>query len=338
MAQTLSARLIGLFKNQELLAMRCLVSIPPVLRGVPFSGSDPASLQQRLIRSWMDAGFAVVSLNTPSELKSHPTHEECLRQLGVDVHVVPSSEGDFPAYLPNLRESLRLVSQRFPGEVLAITNADIHIQFDSPSQQRLARLAATDFLLAHRTDVEDESYLDLAIAERRGQQLHTPFLPGIDFIAARAETFKQAIPFLSPDLTIGLPWWDLLLPMALMAAGATRSFLASDQFLHTKHQERWDPRWLDQVGSSATRFLHRQIKAFKAPASSYVWSLAYSQITSPVQSLSVYKSRFITRIEHLKQRRRCPASLMDTLRLTEALVCEQGWDLDKRWIGSWYQQ
>ncbi len=317
--------------------MRCLVSIPPVLRGVPFGGSDPASLQQRLIRSWMDAGFAVVSLNTASELKAHPNHQECLAQIGVDVQVVPSSGGDYPTYLPNLRESLQLVAQRYPGEVLAITNADIHIALDFTSQQRLAGLRPEEFLLAHRTDVEDNSCLNLLLAERRDQQLHVPFLPGIDFIAARAETFQRASPFLSPDLTIGLPWWDLLLPMALMAAGATRTFLASDQFLHIKHQERWDPRWLDQVGSSATRYLHRQIKAFKAPASAYVWSLAYSKLTSPLQSPSVYKSRLITHVEHIKQRRRCPASLMDTLRLTEALVCEQGWDLDKRWIGSWYQ-
>jgi hypothetical protein len=315
--------------------MRCLVSIPPILRGETFAGSPPSGLQHRLIRSWIDAGFQPISMNTAFELSANPEHQDGLRRAGVDVLVVPPSAGDYPSYLPNLRESLQLVSAHYPGEAIAIINADIHIRLSKPLRQQLDELEVDRFLLAHRSDVCDDSFFPLSIEQRRQNSLNSPFLPGIDFIAARPETFREACAFLSPHLTIGLPWWDLLLPMALFAVGASRSFVDSVHFLHVKHEERWDPRWLDEIGTLATRYLHRQIKGYKAPASAYVWATAYEKLVSPLQSLSVYKSRFMTRVEWMRKGRSCPTYLFDVLRMTEALVCEQGWELDRRWVSAW---
>jgi hypothetical protein len=327
---------LGIEPPRQPSTLRCLVSIPPVLRGEAFAASDPSSLHQRLIRSWLQAGFEPVSINTAFELDKHPDHHEHLKALGVGGLVVPATEGNYPPYLPNLRLALELAAERYPGEVLAITNADIFIDLDDSSHHQLRLLRHDGFLMAHRTDIDDDTLFGLSPAERRQLKLCEPFVAGIDFIAARSETMRLATDFLSPDLTIGLPWWDLLLPMALFAVGATRSFLASDQFLHLKHEERWDPRWLDQVGTRATRYLHRTIKTHKAPASAFVWASAYSQLVSPLQTLSAHKSRWITRFEHIKQGRHCPAYLFDVLRMTEGLVCEQSWELDRRWIGTWY--
>jgi len=315
--------------------MRCLVSIPPLLRGEIFADSFGTSLQHRLIRSWLDAGLKPVSINTSKELNDHPRHAACLKEAGVDVVIVEPSAGNYPPYLPNVRASIVKVASLYPGEVIAIINADIHILFDDRACQAIRNLDKASFLVAHRLDVADDSMFSQTIAQRLSKGSNSPFIPGIDFIAAHSETFKAASHFLSPDLTLGLPWWDLLLPIALYAAGATRTFLESVYFLHIKHEERWDPVWLDQIGTVATRYLDDQIKGYKSPAAAYVWSLAYQALVSPIQSPRIYKSRILSKIGLISAGRRCPAYLLDVLRMTEAMVCQNGWEQDERWISAW---
>ncbi|MFM7675020.1 MAG: hypothetical protein ACKO5F_05445, partial [Synechococcus sp.] len=231
-------------------------------------------MQRQLIHSWFAAGFQPVSLNTASELNTHPRHRFALEAEGVEVLEVPSSNREFPAYLPNLACSLHLAVQRFPGEVLAITNADILFDLHHTTTGMLGRLPKDRFLLAHRCDVSDRSLIQHGATDRRLVEPR-PFLPGIDFVAACSEAFAAALPFLGEDLTIGLPWWDLLLPIALFAAGATSQHLDSFQFLHLMHEDRWDVQWLDRVGASATKHLNATIAGYKAPVTAFIWSLAF---------------------------------------------------------------
>jgi len=312
---------------------RLIVSIPPSLRGEIFADCPDSSLQHRLIRSWIAAGCKPISLNTSAELRANPSHQPALAKAGVESLEVPSTGEGFPDYLPNLVATLRMVVDRFPGEVIALTNADIHITLQMSVVARLRNLEADCFLLSHRTDIADQALFDLPIERRQGSE--DSFLPGIDFVAARAEAFKAALPFLGDELTIGLPWWDLLLPMALFAAGATKQHLSSLQFLHLKHSDRWEVRWLDRIGATATRHLNASIQGFRAPATAFVWSLAYQKLVSPLQSPQVMKSRLRARLDYLRQRRSCPVYLYDVLRMTEGLVCEPGWSLDQRWIMAW---
>lgn len=166
-----------------------------------------------------------------------------------------------------------------------------------------------------------------------------PFLPGIDFIAARSEAFTAALPFLGPDLTIGLPWWDLLLPMALFAAGAVSTHLDSQQFMHLSHEDHsWNEAWLIQIGHSATRHLNHRIEGFKAPSTAFIWALAFQQLRSPLQSPRVFRSRLRLAFEHLRRSRKPELYLHDVLRMTEGLVCQKGWSLDERWICAWQKQ
>ena len=312
---------------------RLLVSIPPSLRGEIFADRSDSSLQRRLIRSWLEAGFKPISLNTPTELEANPNHQAALAEAGVELLEVPPTGVGFPDYLPNLVEALRLAADRFPGEVIALTNADIHITLQESDRARLDGLRTDCFLLSHRTDVADQALFELPIERRHGDG--NSYIGGIDFVVARAEAFKAALPFLGDELTIGLPWWDLLLPMALLAAGATKQHLSSLQFLHLKHSDRWEVRWLDRIGATATRHLNASIQGFRAPSSAFVWSLAYQKLVSPLQSPKVMKSRLRMQLDYLRQRRSCPVYLYDVLRMTEGLVCEPGWSLDQRWIMAW---
>lgn len=315
---------------------RLLVSVPPTLRGEIFSGSSDSSIQKCLIRSWLNAGLNPVSLNTSSELEANPRHREALRQAGLEIIEVPPTNANFPSYLPNLVSALRLAVDRFPREVIAITNADIYVNLDDSTSTLLNTLSVDRFLISHRTDVTDDSIFFLPIAQQMAQEDASKYLPGIDFIAARAEALRAALPFLGNELTIGLRWWDLLLPMALISARATKHHLNSLQFLHLKHSDRWDVRWQVRIGISATRHLNTSIHGYRAPVASFIWSLAYQKLTSPFQSPRIQLSRLRNGIEYLSQRRGCPVYLDEVLRITQGMVCEQGWPLDKMWIHAWH--
>ena len=299
---------------------RLLVSIPPSLRGEIFTDLPDSSLQHHLIRSWHEAGFKPISMNTPSELEANPSHRTALANAGVASLEVPSTGVGFPDYLPNLVAALRLVVDRFPGEVIAITNADIHIALQESVLANLRDLESNCFLLSHRTDVNDKALFDLPVEQRHGGE--GSYLPGIDFVAARVEAFKAALPFLGDELTIGLLWWDLLLPMALFAAGATKHHLSSLQFLHLKHSDRWEVDWLYRIGKTATCHLNASIQSFRSPAFAFVWSLAYQKLASPLQSPRVMKSRLGMRLEYMRQGNSYPVYLYDVLRMTKGLVCE----------------
>jgi hypothetical protein len=299
---------------------RLLVSIPPSLRGEVFADRPDSSLQHCMIRSWCEAGFKPISLNTPAELEANPSHQSALAAAGVELLAVPSTGVGFPDYLPNLVAALRLVVDRFPGEVIAITNADIHITLQESVVGHLGNLESNSFLLSHRTDVNDKALFDLPIERRHGSE--NSYLPGIDFVAARVETFKSALPFLGDELTIGLPWWDLLLPIALFATGATKHHLSSLQFLHLEHSDRWEVDWLYRIGTTATRHLNASIQSFRSPALAFVWSLAYQKLVSPLQSPKVMRSRMAMRLEYLRQGSSYPVYVYDILRMTKSLVCE----------------
>lgn len=314
---------------------RLLVSIPPRLRGVDFANSSPDSLQHQIIKSWFAAGFQVISLNTVSELLANPLHRDALQQAGLEVLEVPPSKPDFPNYLPNLAAALGLASDRFAGEVLAIANADIHISLDQQSSSLLKDLQTDQFLLAHRTDIREADVFGLPIRDRQQALQDEPFLPGIDFVAARAEAFRAALPFLGEELTIGLPWWDLLLPMALLSAGATKQHLNSLQFLHLRHSDRWELGWQDRIGVSATQHLNAAIQGYRAPVTAFIWSLAYQKLTSRFQHPRILFSRLRSNLHQWRRERRGPVYLHDVLRMTEGIVCEPGWSLDRRWVMAW---
>lgn len=314
--------------------MLLIASIPPSLRGVKFSESANDSVQRQILQSWFNAGFTPVSINTFSELKLNPDHRDALEDAGVDVLEVPSRQG-FPDYLPNLVQSLKYIVKAFPDKTIALTNADIHITLDKNTSKQLNSLAPSCFLLSHRIDIDSPSAFSVEIPERSKIIAGSSFLPGIDFLAARPEALFRALPFLGDELTIGLPWWDLLLPMALLAAGASKSHLNNYCFLHIRHSDRWNPNWLDRIGESATRHLNHSIKGYRSPSSAFLWALAYQRLTSPFQPPRIMYSRLKQSLHQLLHGRQCPVYLLDVLRMTEAIVCETGWSLDRRWIEAW---
>lgn len=231
--------------NQQILLA---TSIPPLLRGQPLDPAQPQALQQRVLQSWQQAGVMLVSLHTTAELSGLPQHQERLHQLGVAVQPVlpPPCASNEP--LPNLRAALTALASHNPDALIGLTNADILLADPGRLNRALAALQPDQFLLTRRTNVADP---DAPPGSHAQIDCH-----GFDLFVFHAATLTAALPLIPENLAFGRPWWDLFLPLALMAAGARPVHPGSDLIFHPIHSERWDVHQWHSFGLQADqRFL-----------------------------------------------------------------------------------
>jgi len=241
-----------------------LTSIPPALRGIAFSESGIGSLQQVAISSWAAAGLKIVSMHTSSELGRHPDHMIALRKYGIEILEVPPTRGRYPDYLPNFMSGCMGLLSRHPGKAVVVTNADIVFSDPRHINNLLSSLGDNNFVLSHRFDIEAISGPPLA---------GVPYCYGFDFFAASSTVLERSMNFLPSILTFGLPWWDLYLPLAMVAAGAKPVLDCPNYYLHLLHHERWSVDYWYQIGSNAdAEFLRLSAKS-TVDTQVFDWSL-----------------------------------------------------------------
>jgi hypothetical protein len=303
--------------------MNIFASIPPFIRGESLVASGENGFQRGVLRSWVASGLTPVSFNTQSEYDANPEFAKFLLGQGMQAIPVPSTVGAFPSHLPNLVKSLQAIASLHPKGPILLTNADIHIALSSTAKDRLGGLADRRFLLAHRAEVNESQRLLIGHRDFRGDKLAV-WPSGIDFFAFGPELLRSALGFLSNSLTIGLPWWDMMLPMALLAAGGEPHYLDSTDFLHVSHTERWDGKWWSTIGAEATRHLSRSIDRRMAPLPVRQWAQGYASAVSPIQPPRIFMKRLRMYGSNLRTGRHRSVVLAEVAGMTEAIVCDAG--------------
>lgn len=221
-------------------------SIPPTLRGEPLDSCTSDSLQSRTLTSWRQTGFVPLSLHTTAELAELPGHAARLAQMGVAVLEVRQDDRE---RLPNLLASLEALLAAHPTALLAITNADILCASTTTLPLALQALQPHQALVGRRTNVASDAEPSAAAAGKRD-------LYGFDFFAIHASSLRRALPLIPEELVFGRPWWDLFLPLALLAAGLELLDPGDNLFLHSIHQDRWsEEQWLRFGQQADERFL-----------------------------------------------------------------------------------
>lgn len=230
-------------------------SIPPRLRGRPFDPAAAGSLQMRAIRSWQEAGFRPVSINSSTEIAADAWLGDSLRRAGVESVAVPVEpvRGNRQGRLVPFHDFLAAVAAS-PGQAAAaITNADIVFASSgaAPLAAKVSRLDLRTQLLAQRTDLVPAS---------DGPAEKAVNLHGFDFFAFDRSMVAGTIPFLAPDLVMGMPWWDHYLPLALMAVGCRPRLVHPAWILHETHADRWNRSDYCRIGREAAGRLAARLR------------------------------------------------------------------------------
>jgi hypothetical protein len=210
-----------------------ITSVPPNMSRIGADGSEIGAEYLALcIDSWRRSGFSPRSVNAETEVIT------CQSDFGgLPLVRVPRDAATFVGkhlvYFQDLVQSAAAAADDGPGPVV-ITNADIFLDPTFPLHDELLRLRPGHAVLARRVDVTTPS-------QRRGQV----YRRGFDFFAIHRDDLRKVQ---SEGFIFGTPWWDYVLPTALLANGVRVDLLTTPFAFHLLHNDRWNEQQWTSVG------------------------------------------------------------------------------------------
>ena len=173
---------------------------------------------QRCIRSWLDAGHRVVSVNTAEECATLTD-----RFAGVEFHRVERSAvaivGRPLVYIADLIAACAAA----PEEVVGIVNADLYLDAPKRLDGILSRIDNSTLVYAQRLDVDDVD--DPSEAE--------PYFWGMDCFLFSPSMARDVA---DEGLVFGECWWDYWLPIVLAKRGYRLELAGPPPFIkHLQH-------------------------------------------------------------------------------------------------------
>ena len=153
-----------------------------------------------------------------------------------------------------------------------IINADIILKRNSTKLGDILLEDSKRAFIAHRMPVK--SYLD---ANASCTYFHKSYRKGIDFFSGSYHDLEQCISWLSPSLSLGMPWWDIALALSLAFTTKELSTLPADNFRHIEHISRqYDVKSWSSIGIEACHSISKLAKEYPSPLATR-WLKKYAQ-------------------------------------------------------------
>lgn len=181
---------------------------------------EPA-VQQQAVGSWLKAGFAVCSVNSPEEIS-------LLQPLFPQVSFVPArrtGQEHFGRPLIYIDDLLAVLKEtRAP--IVGLINSDIHLDLTAGHRARLPQLTRNAVLCISRMGVE-------TLEEKTGDL----FVGGMDAFLFSRERIGQIPPSI---FCLGSPWWDYYFPIVCILNEIPLVRFQETVAYHQKHPLNWD--------------------------------------------------------------------------------------------------
>ncbi|MEG4249229.1 FkbM family methyltransferase [Microcoleus sp. Pol10D4] len=192
--------------------------------------------QRAALESWRLLGFDAVSLNSREEISQlQPIYKN------VTFHEVKRdarAEAGRPlVYLDDLFVYLRDCGTKICG----IVNSDIRLKADGDLISFICKEAENAVVFGSRTDVDSP-------AEQAAGEIYAK---GFDFFFFDKELLKH---FPSSQFCLGLPWWDLWIPLIAQQKGWTVKYLETAIAYHLKHPVNYINDFWQKMGIHFTGF------------------------------------------------------------------------------------
>jgi len=229
-------------------AIAVATSIPPRLARRDAGRAIDGAYQKLCVRSWIDCGFRVVSVNHPDEIPD-------LAAAYPEVSFVPAGRdasavsGRRTPYIADLLGPLI----EAPEGVVGIINSDLVFEPSVAWQTWLPRIVEGAVVTGQRHDAT--SILDGTFRK---------YYWGFDFFFFDRRSARDLLETAAP-FAIGLPWWDYWLPAALSLKGRQVLTLERPTVAHLIHKEpSLDDGWR-QLAISFAMFIVQEAAKFRAP-------------------------------------------------------------------------
>lgn len=196
--------------------MICITSISP--------SHINSGIQSKAIKSWIDCGMKVFSMNCRSEC-------EILKSLYPDVEFIPTFQTmELSFKKPYVR--INAVLDWCKGahkEHFCIINSDIELKTDADTIIRIEKEMETALVLANRVNYE---------TEYTGEQ----YLSGIDVFFIHKKWLNN---FAQTLFCFGQCFWDYWVPYSATQRGIELTFIKQNIAFHKNHNAQYDQdQWL----------------------------------------------------------------------------------------------
>jgi FkbM family methyltransferase len=191
--------------------------------------------QRAAVESWILLGFEAVSLNSREEISQlqsiyeNVTFHEVKRDARADA-------GRPLVYLDDLFAYLRDSGTKICG----IVNSDIRLKSDGDLISFICKQAENSIIFGSRTDVDSPE-----------QAAGEIYANGFDFFFFDKDLLRQ---FPKSQFCLGLPWWDLWIPLAAQQKGLSVKYLESAIAYHIKHPVNYINDLWQKMGIHFTGF------------------------------------------------------------------------------------
>lgn len=216
-------------------------SIPPVLRRQQGGRDIGLAYQASCVRSWLEAGFKVLSVNAPDEI-------ELLAPRYPDIEFV-AAERDVSAIsgrkMPLIEDLLQALSRQ-AQPILGIINADLCFETGCDWASTIAPAITATLLIGHRFDIP--FWPETAGA---GTVSGVPYEFGYDLFFFEKRTLPAALTASAGGrrFAMGLPWWDWWLPLVFGLNGYRLALLTAPMAAHLAHPANYDIAIWERMGA-----------------------------------------------------------------------------------------
>ncbi len=191
--------------------------------------------QRAAVESWRVLGFSPVSLNSPEEISQlQPIYENVtFHAVNRDARV---EAGRPLVYLDDMFAYLR----DRPTKICGIVNSDIRLKAGDDFLALICKEAENSIVFGSRVDVETSENTEGKI-----------YAQGFDFFFFDKQLLEQ---FPTSQFSLGLPWWDLWIPLTAHQKNLKLKYLASPVAYHIKHQVNYINNFWQTKGIQFTQF------------------------------------------------------------------------------------
>lgn len=228
-------------------AIAVATSIMPAMSRRNAGSVFDSGYQKLCIRSWLDCGFRVTSVNPPDEIPD-------LARAYPEVTFVPTESTSMSGgrRLPYIADLLRVLSEA-PEPVVGIVNSDLVFEPSAAWGTWLPGTVGTAVVTGQRHDAT--SLFDGSFRK---------YYWGFDFFFFDGKSARDLLETASP-FAMGLPWWDYWLPAALSLKGRQVLTLERPTVVHLIHKEpSLDDGWRQSAMSFAS-FVVQEAAKFRGP-------------------------------------------------------------------------
>ena len=199
--------------------------------------------QKNAIKTWMNMGFKVISINASDEIEKVSPHFPEVR-----FHVASRDGRDrYGKPVIYINDVLTILAG-CDTQICGIVNSDIclHVGDTEKFISFLTAEAKSSLVFGSRINTTSED-------ERKGNE----YDGGFDYFFFD----KEIIPlYKQSNFCFGIPWWDFWFPLTAHLDGIAIKRLASPVAYHVEHGDRWNPKEWERRGKECIEYFFNNYK------------------------------------------------------------------------------